>query len=319
MEKSVEYIEVVEKIIGQNISYLYRLPKVIKNIYHYTNLEGLNGIISNDSFFFTNSTSLNDRSEGKEIFDIIDDVLKNINISNLLDCELKNLTWESLIHSSKLNFYVLSLCKDRDNLTMWNYYTKNNKSLGANLGLDLKELIEKFIYYLDDQIPVRSDNLKWWHTYGSVIYDDEEKYRIIKNIVEATDAELKAGFKEEVLPIFLSILRVLSIFFKNHYFEIENEFRFVIALSTEQLDSYIAKTSKADEKILYKFRSSNGCIQPYLNVPLLKKWKYPHIKTLKEVILSPTFDEDSIYGVRELLDYNEYDMTEIKKSQIPLR
>ena len=299
------------------------MPNETKNLYHYTSLEGLKGIISNDSFFFTNSLSLNDRSEGKEIFSVLSEVLETIEISNKFYSRLNNLTWKTLIEVSELNFYVLSLCEDRDNLTMWNYYTKSSNSLGVNLVLDLKELAEKFVYYLDEEIPVRTDNLNWWHTYGSVIYDDNEKYRILKSIIEITDAEIKRNFNEDIFSQFLSIFRVLSIFFKNQYFKVGNEYRFVIALSMEQLTTYIQQRKKDEqnksEKIEYRFRASNGTIQPYLNVPLLKKWNYPHIRTLKNVVLTPAFDENSTDGIRALLDFHRYNYTEIFKSQMPLR
>ncbi|MCD7763524.1 MAG: hypothetical protein LUI14_10090 [Lachnospiraceae bacterium] len=130
-----------------------------KKLYHYTSVEGFEGIINNNSIRMTKSDFLNDPSDCKLFITLVDkyitshpDVLKDI-FSDIGDnseiikeiykngCDL--IQYIQYIHKH-ISLYVLSLSEIDDGMNMWNYYGKGGFELhfsAEDLVSSLKETL----------------------------------------------------------------------------------------------------------------------------------------------------------------------------------
>jgi hypothetical protein len=104
-------------------------------LYHYTDIEGLNGIISTNSLWLTQREFMNDIAEpdyAKEvIYQTIKDTKDIISIFN-----------EALITNNSFNKeYILSFSLEKDSIHHWNYYS-NGK--GYCIAITKGEIYQKF-------------------------------------------------------------------------------------------------------------------------------------------------------------------------------
>lgn len=312
--KSIEYIK-----YNINNKIFYNSNDLL---YHYTSPQGLKSILENGGnpvLWFSRVDCLNDITEGKEIIKLYKFVCDKLLNSNEITQEFYNIVYDlkprdKVISISKevnnkydilKNFsmeegedYICCFSKEKDSLSMWNYYVKGYKYEGYNLGFNF--------FNLKTVLPqVKKMQLL------KVIYDNIEKENIIAQflreiykISNLKDASHKLVFTLEIIQ-FLTDLKYA---FKNKAFEHEKEVRIKVSFSK----------SIASDNV--KFRIKNGLLIPYLELEIYKK-------CLRKIIIGPMIEKeiakDTLIYFLEKNNYyiknNENNGIEIVTSEIPIR
>lgn len=118
-------------------------------IYHYTSAGGLQGILENGTLRFTNIRYMNDKSEVlaglQKYFEI---AFKNIS-KHEQDYFLKSILGVNSIEElwDNMQEYIFICCfsLSNDELSLWNYYTKDAANQGYSIGFEYKKLIESIL------------------------------------------------------------------------------------------------------------------------------------------------------------------------------
>lgn len=149
-----------------------------KKIYHYTNVKGLQGIISNKVFWVTKSEFLNDSMELIYTLTLLEEVCKSIDNKELTEI-LNQICQESIesshdINKNICNYHILSFSLNPDSLTVWSSYSNfEGYSLEFDhdlLEVDLHENVDKACY---------SSLIS-----GKVIYSVRKQIQIIKELID---------------------------------------------------------------------------------------------------------------------------------------
>lgn len=331
MDKTLDFnsIGVIDKALLDKIK-PDMIPDIISqsSIYHYTSINGVKEILDSKKLWFTHIDYMNDRDEvvaGAE-------QLKKVGLENCAGEYSEILKSEAAqISSQEHKAFLCCFSLKRDELPMWNYYTKNIHNQGYNLGFDYKKLV---ISILKNNPELHGCKF----TFGKVDYCiDEETYATQMyhhSIDNINDALLKFAtfisgenhdgyiskknkpsypfvkyYGEE--PIFRQSPSLDVLFLmKRPCFSVEEEFRIVIQVTKEALME-LKKYNK------YKYRISNGLLIPYLDLVF-------DVNSLTGATLSPTINQD--LADRSIKDYCEYCNIDVAtlsegiiKSRIPVR
>lgn len=133
----------------------------MRNLYHYTNVDGFEGIINNNSIRMTKSDFLNDPADCHLFITLVEKyinshptILSNIisSVRNHRDivekiyikdkCDLVH--YIEYIHKH-ISLYVMSLTQIDDGMNMWNYYGQGGVELNFSIESLIKSLQETFI------------------------------------------------------------------------------------------------------------------------------------------------------------------------------
>lgn len=297
--------DVCGDILNEYRKNFYKSIEIIpKEIYHYTSSNALLSIIQNKQLWFTNSRFLNDKTENKYIYLLLDEYIeenKDKFCKTYYD-EIKYLCKTLIKDENEFcynlfngnNLYVSSFSLNQDSLGLWSYYTKSSESIGYNIIFDT----EKFLKYSNDGSLIKQ--------YGKVIYNKNEQLIILDNLI----ISLYKRFKElgnnltgqDILFQDVAyLLSEFSIFFKDESFKQEEEFRFIWE------------------------SSKNANIREYKNIfiPYLK-YNIPIVSILG-ITISPTNQNNIVeLGLQQLIQNYLYEPERnisyrIDKSNIPLR
>lgn len=129
-----------------------------EKIYHYTDLNGLKGIVESETIYFSAMHMLNDASEVSYMWDLLQENKKCISMEedmayeNFVDGFYKygssnELCKDFFIHKRMpkfLNIFSASFSVNGDSLFLWNGYA-NKESGGGNLTFSERELRESFL------------------------------------------------------------------------------------------------------------------------------------------------------------------------------
>ncbi len=307
-------------------------------LWHYTSVDGLLGIIRNEQnehkklhFWFTRSDCLNDKSEGTDILRLFleecsklleinaitksfYDTIKNAEISNHQFVNFPIPTHEDFTHESILDCvpchaYICSFSLKEDSLDMWRYYSKGNGGYGLKCYSFLFDRYKDYEYsdYEEDAVFSLIKSYK-------VIYNEDEKRQILKNIIIDTFSVYKNASEEnndkyqEAKSFIQYALKIFQFQFKNECYSSEQEYRFVFYLP------YNKPNLLQNKMPTIKFRSQNGMPVPYIDLVVENGTSY-----LKEVLISPFIENENA-----LATINDY-LTEcgftckVKKSELPVR
>lgn len=185
------------KVIAEKITdaSAIKIERVIrqKYIYHYTSREGLRGILESGKLWFSKIDCLNDKNE---IFDGI-----NLFIGNLFKGiiseddtvsinKIKGLVYENL---SQNLIFVCSFSKKKDEIALWDYYTKDTKRQGYNIAFEYRNLLSSIVIKNRDILD------KCLISFGQVEYFDKNKIKESRNMWE----EYVRTYPKEMEEIFL--------------------------------------------------------------------------------------------------------------------
>ena len=302
------------------------------NCYHYTSTSALKSILSNKPVLrFTDARYMNDRSEmvycvkcllefllsNKERYpyclDVVNELLlKHHTAQDYIDLRVSKVEFsdiENMPYSSSRHF-VFCMSESKDSLPMWNYYVRNGKYEGYNIGFDVYGFLKSF----DTTEKKTYDPVIF--QYGNVLYQTYKQNKEIARILDIIESRVfetyKVGRGFDV--VFLrQYIESYGLFFKHQSFENEKEYRIVLSLSEQYLnskrDNYFNKNLR---EMKLDFYERNGVFVPYMEVPINKD-------AIKEVTISPIIETDiAKSSLEEFLSIQGY-YTKVSTSEIPIR
>ncbi|MES3044662.1 DUF2971 domain-containing protein [Sphingomonas faeni] len=248
------------------------ITAVPKILYHYTNSEGLSGMLKESKIWLSDSRFVNDKTESSHFIDLSIDIISKL-IKDT-DDESKKHYYDAIVYylqeAEQYNSYIFSLSFRKDDLSQWRGYANDGK--GFTLGFD------------GIALHGRSEAAD-----GDINFNKVE-YRIDKQaeIIDGTVAQLweqflkeRSGFNDnehddlaaEAARSVAWVLDNQSIFSKHHSFNGEDEWRLVIY-----------GKPKAES---IRVRATGSSLTPYLEVePMGPSTKLP----IKEVGIGPGFE-----------------------------
>lgn len=276
--------------------YIAQMEKGEK-LYHYTTIDALINIVSQNELWITKWDYLNDIDEFRVALDVCVEILKEEKIKPEIIQEVVNCVKEDLyLDSFSQDYFILSFSCDNDSQLLWSNYSNYD---GVNLEIDF----EKFIGSLNHKM--------LWH--GLVNYNFESQIECLRktfyheflNIEEfgklksLSEINRLKGKEYEMLVMHMSVICDLySMFFKRDCFAGEKEYRFVFSRERKQEIS---------------FRNKNRIVIPYI------KKQMENIDCITGITIGPTNQVDiAEKGIRELSHYYNKEV-DISKSKIPLR
>jgi|LQYC01.1.fsa_nt_gi hypothetical protein len=275
-------------------------------IYHYTGIEGLQGILQSQSLWATDFHFSNDYTEllmfkelmGNELLSRADATTKKI-VSIVLNGIYGLL--EKMDDPIALQIYISSFSKEGDLLSQWRGYGE------YSIGFDYKEL---------DALGTKEfhqDNGGAFFFFEDVVYGVKEKIppELEKDVAEIlTILRQYSSYEEEerlhqcIEKFFRCMCR-----FKHEGFQEENEYRLVSFCRVSELNKPYAKE--------IQYRNVSGTLVPY--IALFAQNDQTVRLPIKEIIIGPSRDADlRIRSVEALLKQLGID-AEVKKSGIPYR
>jgi hypothetical protein len=314
--KYTKEIENFEKEIFDNY---FDFSKEDSFLTHYTSFNGLEGILKSKSLWFTYYKYLNDESEGKIIYEVLDSVLDECetidndefkeNIKEVIPANSNESPLRRFLNGKKdtkvqddKRVFLCSFSKNDDCLPMWNYYTKNKDSKGFNLVFRRNDLIKQ----INGNQDITFDECKVF----KVIYNSNEQKEIISELLikyyKLWQVCIKKEEKSFVIECFQRFLDEIRFLFKHEAFQHEEEIRILLTISNENYMKAI-KNKKA------KARENNGLWIPYLEISCISE------DTIECIRISPTEKSKLVeQSLHELLLVNEIS-TRVFSSSIPLR
>ncbi len=297
--------------------------------YHYTNSEGLKGIIESKKMWATNCFFLNDPREFFYGWRFVGDVLARISTKvqkskrykKIIDEYIQKAETALVNHGGiPLDLYIISFSEECDSLSQWRAYTKNEK--GYVIGInphDIPHATFDFDFYMSQEFPVLN--------FIKVIYDLDTQISLIietfDNLVNGIISCLKENkitYRQGEHEI-IWIMFFLHIFFcallKDPHFKDEREIR--ILLFCPKSGNILKKDNDINTKAL--FRIANEIITPYIEVDFSSKIN-DNIMPIKEIITGPNHDIKSLMGLDIFLKqkgYNNKNMPDLSLSNILLK
>ncbi len=291
-----------------------------ETIYHYTSASGLRGILSSGVLYFTDSQFLNDRSERKNFYQLLEDRLKKWNpeLREVLEYRyfskesplLRSLDMADPTNEGASRCFVLSCSQEQDSLPMWSYYARGVRAAGYNIHFNVKALVLQM-----QQHPlVRRVNCQPQIFCGRVIYETEEKVRGLEGLLGQIFQRWKNSDSEQSRQQLLGqadlAFEKMSLFYKAQAFAHEKEIRIVIPSDNRRIHALAAEGMESP----YQFRSVRGAQVPYLALDVLEKGR-----AITGVTTGPALDEEmAVKGVEYMLHYYGFPQT-CKVSAVPLR
>lgn len=130
-----EMIQFYQKVVSLVQVNSKNLPRAL---YHYTDLNALKGILTNNELWATNCMFLNDSKElshGVQLtIDELDNTARQSKVFGLVFEKLKELFWGLEQFAAELNIGVCSFSEERDSLSLWRGY--GNRSSSVSIGFD---------------------------------------------------------------------------------------------------------------------------------------------------------------------------------------
>ena len=287
----------------------------MEKIYHYTSPEGMFSILQNKAFRFTDCQFFNDELEyiyiKKPLCDAISKLQNRLLNKDLIE-DVDSWLVEKYevrrdVSKSKMRYYVFCTSKEADSLNMWNYYLKNGKYQGYNIGISL----EKILQYINE---IDLVDCEFWQ--GKVMYSFSEQVEYLINYIEMLDYDLYCCRKEAktidddygmLLAAQEEIIEKMEfcrLFFKTEAFVNEQEYRFVLRIPEDINKCKI---------FVPGFMIKEGIFIPYYDLKIRED-------IIESIMISPMLEEElAKKGVELFLKKQKTKNIIIKKSQISIR
>jgi len=280
-------------------------------LYHYTDLNGLTGILQNKGFWLSEAKYLNDKEElfnGCNLtIELIKSLINKKRYSIFREVLLETI---SLLKKSEFkNYFITSFTSKADNLEQWRAYSKNGS--GVSVGFNTKQKTS-FPHFMLGPV---------WMLH-KVIYDDNVKCRILHLIIFKYFYEFKKDVQKnskyiDVDDYAQSLNQSLThtfINFKHKSFKEEKEVRLVCKVQDIQKDFY-----KKNYRII------NNVIVPYvctyeiiLNNKDGSKFEVD-LLPITEIVVGPIINQEiTIESIKNFINDLGYKDI-VKNSKIPYR
>lgn len=299
--------------------------------YHYTSPDAFLSIIKYQKLRFTDIRYMNDKSEyiyfikalldfleenkGKFSYteEVVNELLKENDTKEIQKLETSSIKFTEIkgFPYKPTRKFVFCTCQEPDALNMWNYYVQNGSYRGFSIGFKIKKLLKTF-----DTLEKRTAD-PFLVFYGNVLYDSKKQKTEIEKLVKKIESFVKDNNHNNFNYAMLSLRNYIDsrgAFYKSSKFENEKEYRIVVEIAQERLES--SKTNyKGDfnKTLCEDYCVKNGIIAPFLEVQLPRD-------AISRVNLAPMSEYDiSKESVTGLLKNNNFKDFQIHKSKIPIR
>lgn len=267
-------------------------------IYHYTNAQGLKGIVENHVIWATDVWYMNDTREATFAYDVIEEFLESkVGDANPRRKAVARLALDSTrrLHekTDKLpGSFIACFSKKPDLLSQWRAYCPDG---GFSIGFDRNAL---------GQLAANLANTDQ-HTVRDVIYEPQGQFAALESHFyretanQSSDIPTAAG-------LFLVWSQMLAPALKNKAFEEESEVRLHLFWSAD------TQTSRS-----LQFRVSAMGLTPYLEIALsVEELPSP----IREIIIGPsTYPIHTERAVKQFLAHHGFDNVKLRHSTVPLR
>lgn len=295
-------------------------------LFHYTTIEGLRGILENRCLWATHYESLNDSTEvvhGRMLFArIVQERIEHCS-------ELPKLLLHSMLDGhgnifENICIYLACLCENGDLLSQWRAYSNGGK--GFALGMKPRMILQ-------GSKPTLPSPQQFGFGVTKVIYDEKKQHELFYGLVDRVFTRV-----EDILPISLNYIKdvgqlhafletttspllaaMLYLNFqmcyrvKNPAFQEEKEWRLVCIMGNE-------KTAGESTTPEVKHRTRNGVDIPYIEIPIHSADPNEYCFDVTRIICGPTLQPDSMRAeIGKLLKASGFNGVIVEKSQIPLR
>jgi hypothetical protein len=229
-------------------------PKPPEILYHYTNQQGLIGIISNGELWASKIRYMNDSSEYVNALSRIKHILEQRNTPGNENARLFDAILDDLNNMENIHIFSCCFTENGNILSQWRGY--GGSSTGYSIGFESTDLLT-----------YASDN---GFLMVKCVYDSVCQLQIFNSIIDEGLENIKRGsysYKDLVGDIC-----TVSSFMKNESFHEECEWR-LISLPKSCMDSE------------FQFRTGLASIIPYYLIKLRSPEKYLNVK---EVVCGPS-------------------------------
>ena len=240
-----------------------------RNLYHYTSIKALAGIVKSQEIHISHFTGMNDTRELFFGLDVLHNVLDKQNmLSNIIQEEINAFQQKSIKILPEV--YIFSMSKLKDNVLQWLAYGDNGQGIAIEFNpLNLHKIINEFA-----ECSIYRGIIKTFYFESGENHFPPEKYTLVngnsqeyelmvsnifKHIVKLQVSE---GIKRELIREYLVLLgsSIKSAF---HVDEDETRLIFLLKKNCDKVESY---AEQDNPKMHYKFPISN-----YLNNELISK------------------------------------------------
>lgn len=273
-------------------------------LYHYTNLEGLIGILKLNGFWASHIKFMNDSKEFNHGLNLCDNIIGNlINSGTLNELQVKVLNdIYSLIHRDDHSSFVISFCPDGDLLSQWRGYSGGRG--GVSIGFRRMEFGEyRTLREKETAVPQK------------VIYNPQIQSQIITDILnyalsfysDENNSQMNDHFN--ILSSISTLLKHYNATFKDNSFREENEWGIIIT-----------NYSVPDAHDV-KFRVKENILLPYLELQLKDKLTNQNrILPIDHIIVGPSNDSKFTYeSLQYFLQKSNLGHIKLINSEIPFR
>lgn len=290
-------------------------------MYHYTSLEGFQGIIESSDLWLTDSAFMNDASEIAHGIDLSREVFESIatNGSPIADI-LRGMTNVPVAARPRVNIACFSSA--RDHLSQWRAYSQN--SVGVALGFASEKLMPALGYPAEcTLVPVLYSDAKkralldCFARFFSEAYrrDAMRKISVLQRDGSSKEFYPTDGYNNSLSGLFFELVTSC----KHSAFADEHEIRLVYTEHNDAIESFNLERAKK------RFRRANGFLAPYTTVDDIRETdshrtverdSFP----LTEVIVGPhPRAELTALGIRQFLDAHGYSDVPVNRSAAPYR
>jgi hypothetical protein len=296
MEKYDEYLEERFKQALQIIDKFTFVNTNIKEklfLSHYTDLNGLLGILNLKSLWASNAFFLNDSSEveyglnlSHDLFNDFYKSIKNIRVKKDLESFYDN--YSGFVPSS--NLFLVSFCEDGDLLSLWRGYTSNCEGVSLSFNLPVLRTLPqvnlyKVIYNKNEQLIIIDELLK-----------------LLKDLMEHYEKIKSYGFLH-YLGLWIKTFTSTLLTFKDNSFSEEKEWRLI-----HNHDS-VEKTK------IIEYRIKNNYILPYIKIENLNL-----TNLISGIVIGPSSNNSILSkSIEYFLSKKKYEHIQITHSKIPFR
>ncbi len=280
-----------------------------KTISHYTDIHGLYGIIESGGLWLSDHRFLNDPKEfedGRELtIGILDRLSKEIKCSGFVQVLLKTIL--ELKQYKEKPLFVCSFSKDEDSLDQWKTYGSNGQGISITFynkrSSGLSHFCSPPVLFL-----------------GEVVYDDNEKEKLIYSKIQAFFKEYNVDFSDGKNLVDDDWVKEMSTYlahdfinFKNKDYAPEKEIR--IAVSHSHLNSFSGMNHRVVKGRIIPYITSKDI---YDNV--FKECIGTDKLPIKEVRVGPRSDQYiTIKSIEQYLNNKGYTDVKVIKSDVPYR
>lgn len=286
-------------------------------LFHYTNTQGLLGILDSQYLWATHVSYLNDATEIRYTYELVEEISEDLIAQEDRDKEttsdrddplfiyrtfLYRLSYKTARPKPKSDIYVACFCEEDDLLSQWRGY--GSMGSGYAIGFDTNRL-----NHPRDSIRLRK-----------VEYSRDEQKQILHKILEVVGDSLKRVTKgmtyDTARPhadshalIFEEEVVKYAAFFKHPTFREEQEWRLIYFPTENSYSSQI------------KFRSGSLGIIPYtqISLPDGKNNDQEGILPIASMRIGPTANPALAKKALEMVAHSKYPNLEITASDVPLR